>query len=104
MAPDQKKNAWMSAVNPDFAPLIPGVDAAFNQILTYKDMMEFRSNWTKTRASYADYVPSDGFNITYRNALTSDGTVLELRLSRPSTAGDQPLPLLFVLHGGGKYS
>ena len=91
----------MSDVDPEFAPLIPGVNEAFKQIWTYNDMAEFRGNWTKTRASYADYIPSEGFTTTHRMIPTSDGSQVEIRVYRPQMSADEVLPLLFVLHGGG---
>lgn len=98
------KNAWLSEVNPEFAPLIPGVNEAFKKIWTYSDMTEFRGNWTTTRATYADYVPTTGFDVTHQMVPTSDGTEVEIRILKPEGAGNELLPLLFVLHGGGVYS
>lgn len=98
-----KKNAHLSEVNPDFAPLIPGVNAAFEQIWTYSDMTEFRGNWTKTRGTYPANVPTTGFNITHQNIPTRDGTEVEIRIYKPESAKeDEKLPFLFVLHGGGQ--
>lgn len=103
MAQDQRQRqfAHMSEVNTDFAPLIPGVNAAFENIWRYSDMTEFRGNWTKTRGSYPEFVPSDGFEITQRTIPARDGTELEIRIWKPTTQAEEKLPLLFVLHGGG---
>lgn len=101
MIEGQKKFAHLSEVNPDFAPLIPGVNKAFEQIWQYDDMGEFRGNWTKTRSSYPSFVPSEGFDITHRMIPTRDGTELEIRIWKPTAPTERNLPLLFVLHGGG---
>ncbi|KAF2802323.1 uncharacterized protein BDZ99DRAFT_483051 [Mytilinidion resinicola] len=93
--------AHLSTVNPDFAPLIPGVNAAFKKIWTYTTMDEFRGNWGGTRASYSACVPVDGFSITHEMIPTRDGTEVELRVWRPESNIDEVLPLLFVCHGGG---
>ena len=95
------KNAWMSEVDPGFAPLIPAVNEAFKHILTYMVITEFRGNWTRFRACYADYKPSEGFETSHRTILASDGTETEIRVYRPQLSANQVLPLLFVLHGGG---
>ncbi|KAF2494368.1 hypothetical protein BU16DRAFT_562028 [Lophium mytilinum] len=95
------KYAHLSEVNPDFAPLIPGVNEAFKKIWTYKTMDEFRGNWGGTRASYSACVPVDGFVITHQMIPTRDGTEVELRTWRPESKIDEVLPLLFVCHGGG---
>ena len=100
MITDQK-NEWLSQVNSDFAPLIPAVNKAFKEIWTYNDITEFRGNWTKTRSSYPDYVPSEGFDYTHQMVPTSDGTEVEIRLYKPKDVREDRLPLLFVLHGGG---
>jgi hypothetical protein len=101
MAKDQKEFAHLSEVNPDFAPLIPGVNAAFAKIWRYGDMTEFRENWTKTRSSYPEFVPSEGFQITRRMIPARDGCELEIRIWKPVATVKEKLPLLFVLHGGG---
>lgn len=93
--------AHLSEVNEDFAKLIPGVNKAFETIWTYETIDEFRGNWTKTRGSYPDYVPSDGFEIRHEMIPVSDGSEVELRIYRPNGSGKEKLPLLFVLHGGG---
>jgi len=103
MIEGQKQFAHLSEVNPDFAPLIPGVNIAFEKIWQYRDMTEFRGNWTKTRSSYPDFVPSEGFEITHRKIPARDGTEVEIRIWRPTTPTEQKLPLLFVLHGGGTF-
>lgn len=82
--------------------MIPAVNKAFEAIWTYDNMEEFRGNWTKTRAAYADYVPTDGFDITHRLVPTSDGSEVDIRIYRPEGAGDRVLPLLFIMHGGGQ--
>ncbi|KAI9743680.1 MAG: hypothetical protein M1818_002996 [Claussenomyces sp. TS43310] len=101
MAPSQRKHASLSEVDPEFAPLIPAVNQAFKEIWTFDDMTEFRSHWTKTRSTYPEYVPVDGFDLTHQMVATSDGTEIEIRVWTPTNAGSGKLPLLFVLHGGG---
>lgn len=98
---EQMKYASLSAINPDFARLVPGVNEAFKQIWSYKDMNEFRGNWTKTRASYPANVPTSGFTYSNHTVKVSDGAAIDVRISRPEDAGEDSLPLLFVLHGGG---
>lgn len=101
MAEGIKQFAHLSEVNPDFAPLIPGVNTAFEKIWQYSDMTEFRGNWTNTRSSYPNFVPSDGFQLTHRMIPAHDGTELEIRIWKPTSPAKEELPLLFVLHGGG---
>jgi acetyl esterase/lipase len=91
----------MSDVNPEFSPLIPGINEAFKKIWTYKDMAEFRGNWTTTRANFAPYIPLDGFSTRHLPVPVSDGAEVEIRILRPTNSESERLPLLFVLHGGG---
>lgn len=105
MGSARRKNAYLSEVNSDFAPMIPMINEAFKRIWTYHDMNDFRANWTTTRASYPECVPSEGFDIHYQMVPLSDGTKAEIRLYRPIDAESYvSLPLLFVLHGGGELS
>ncbi|EXJ90165.1 hypothetical protein A1O3_03234 [Capronia epimyces CBS 606.96] len=94
-------NAWMSEVNPEFSPLIPGINEAFKKIWTYKDMAEFRGNWTTTRASFAPYIPLTGFTTSHLQVRVSDGAEVEVRILRPTNSESEELAMLFVLHGGG---
>ncbi|OQV10567.1 hypothetical protein CLAIMM_14545 [Cladophialophora immunda] len=95
-------NAWMSQVDPGFESLIPGLRETFRKIWTFEDINEFRENWSIIRGQYPTYVPSEGFDISYRTKRVRDGTPIELRVYRPSGAVQtERLPLLFVLHGGG---
>ena len=101
MAVCQEKYKALSEVNPDFAPLIPLVNKVFGEIWTYENMEDFRGNWTKKRASYPNYVPTEGFDISHQLVHTSDGAEVEIRLYTPIGSSGHKLPLLFVLHGGG---
>lgn len=102
MVTTAKKHSWMSDVDPDFAPLIPGIETAFEKIWTFNNIDEFRGNWGTTRKNYADYVPKDGFSIKHQLIRLKSGVEVEIRLSRPSSVQDDKLlPVLYVLHGGG---
>lgn len=102
MATPTLQNAHLSEVNPEFAPLIPSINEAFETIWTYNDMKEFRGNWTKRPANYPAYVPDQGFKTTFQQVPMSDGTEVEVRILKPEIAVGVSLPLLFVLHGGGE--
>lgn len=99
----QTQNAHLSKMNEDFAPLVPGVNKAFEKIWTYKDMTEFRGNWTTTRGTYPAFVPTEGFDITHQMVPIPGEHELEIRIWKPQDAkAGEKLPLLYVLHGGGK--
>jgi hypothetical protein len=101
----QTQNAHLSEINQDFAPLVPSVNKAFEKIWTYKDMTEFRGNWTTTRGTYPAFVPTEGFDITHQMVPIPGGLELEIRIWKPQDAkAGEKLPLLYVLHGGGKDS
>lgn len=101
MVQGQQQFAHLSEVNPDFAPLIPRVNAAFEQIWRFSDMTEFRAKWTKTRGTYPEFVPQEGFEITHQIFQSHDGAEQEIRIWKPTAQAEEKLPLLFVLHGGG---
>lgn len=65
-------------------------------------MTEFRGNWTTTRGTYPEFVPTEGFDITHQMVPIPGGVELEIRIWKPQDAKvGEKLPLLFVLHGGG---
>ncbi|KAK5023415.1 hypothetical protein LTS07_009290 [Exophiala sideris] len=101
MAEAELQNAHLSTINPDFATLVPAVDAAFKQIWTYNDLTEFRGNWRNSAPIYASIIPTEGFDISHQNITVSDQTKIEIRLFTPQGVPNSDLPLLFVLHGGG---
>jgi acetyl esterase/lipase len=104
MVVTQTENAFLSEVNPEFAPLIPSINTAFAKLWEKSDTVEeFRARWATTRGSYPDFVPTDGFTISHQMVPTSDGTKIEIRKWTPDGKEASKLPLLFVLHGGGLY-
>ena len=92
----------MSTIDPDFALLTPTINEAFEKIWTYKDMAEFRGNWVQTRQRFASNIPSDGFDITHEQVPVADNAEIEIRIYRPQGSTRDDLPLMFVLHAGGR--
>lgn len=95
--------SWLSDIHPDFAPLVPDVNKAFERIWTFETIDEFRSHWVTGRASFPDNIPTEGFTVNYETFAASDGSDVELCIYTPDAQGSGLLPLLFVLHGGGTY-
>jgi len=96
------QNAYLSEVDPDFAPLIPGIDEVFKKIWTFDTAEELRGKFAGARPTYPPYVPTEGFEISHKMVPVSDGTDVEIRIYRPEGVTDN-LPVFYVCHGGGIY-
>ncbi|KAL3474488.1 alpha/beta hydrolase fold-domain-containing protein [Aspergillus californicus] len=97
------QSSSLGDVHPDFAPLVAGLNEAFERIWTPDDVPQLRSNFQSSRALIPG-VPLDGFDISHRMVPVLDGSEVEVRIYRPTPAGVRTtlnLPLLFVAHGGG---
>jgi acetyl esterase/lipase len=97
------KNASLSEVDPEFAPFIPNINAAFEKIWDFKTAAEFRSKISGARPSYPPYIPSSGFDISHQKVPVSDGNEIEIRIYRPEGTQEK-LPIFYAVHGGGGYN
>jgi acetyl esterase/lipase len=95
------QHAWMSQIHPEFRELVPTLDEAFRKIWTFDSIEEFRDHWTVVRSNYSAYIPTQGFEIDHQMIPLPDGVAIEIRIYRPMLNTKGPLPLLFVMHGGG---
>lgn len=103
MSTARSRYASLSQVHPDFAPLVPTLNEAFERIWTPGDIAQLRKNFKSSRSPIPG-IPNDGFAISHRMVPVSDGHDVEIRIYRPTPAhaqGLSPMPLLFIAHGGG---
>ncbi|MCO8171480.1 alpha/beta hydrolase [Pseudomonas sp. 21LCFQ02] len=91
------------SLNPEIAEFLDLVDAnpgdgqsmAFHQSTPEQARLAFEQASTRMRWPAPEVQTQD------LSCIARDGASLALRLYRPSNAGEQPLPVLLYLHGGG---
>lgn len=101
-----KDRTKLSSLHPGFVPLVAQNDAAFENIFSSKTIEDFRAGWAHLRGNFPTNVPSSGYIEDICSATIATGREISLQITRPdATEGNdvsKPLPVLFVLHGGGK--
>jgi acetyl esterase/lipase len=93
------KYAYMSEVDPTFAPMKPTVDAQYSAFWGLEPE-EFESAWKGLPTSLPEGTPDD-LDITHEMVTVRDGAQIEIRVYRKKAAANGPRPIVLVAHGGG---
>ncbi|OGE55132.1 hypothetical protein PENARI_c005G05075 [Penicillium arizonense] len=96
-------NGDLCVINPDFAPLVPKLKEAFEQLWTPNDVEQLRKNFEGSRANMP-FVPTHGYEISHRMIPVSDSSEINIRIYTPTNSSVTKCvvkPLLFIAHGGG---
>ncbi|KAK5251548.1 hypothetical protein LTR40_011372, partial [Exophiala xenobiotica] len=87
--------------DPEFAPHMADSYPTFDTLWSL-ELDDFKAAWVSAPVTLRPEVPTlDEIDVRVERAPVTDGTEVEIQIYSPKDAGEEVLPLMFVMHGGG---